>query len=530
MPAYTIPFPTPPRVTGPGSQSPADITLPDCFFQQVNFSNGGATRYMILVNGPQANTDPSWNPAGGTPSTRAYLHVMKSADGGATWAEVGTPNAKELPQKNGSDPTNTTGFRSHSTVQLGNLLLVARPVWDFVTNASATPRPIVISQFDMDVDDWGPDLSSPTDPSAPIAYITHGLYPAFTPFFLERRGSDGHLFLQWRDFDFVNNSKSGTDLVIEASGASDSSTNLFITGGGEIGSTSYAFTPADIGKQINISNGGSLGFIPGVYEVTAVGGGNFLPDRSAGVIGSSGASWVLAFANAVSSVSDPFTPDDVGQVLTIAAHAGFNAGQYGVSAVDGGGIATVYHVGPPLNQTPGTLASSGATWSLTNQTRNYDRTMLSEFDGANWSAAVMVFGTVGEIADSEPAGLVAGDGDRIHLFAQRMRPTPNGNNQTFNVQSILSKTLTAGGALVGSQSLQITDRAPVLPFYRPYGRAVGGAVELELPHTFLYDPAGTPTIQNCELRLYRGMSADAPKCAQGDDMTADDFARLPRSL
>lgn len=541
MPAYTIPFAAPQRIAGPGNFTGPDISLPMYWPQNVVFTNGGKTRYCFCVNGAQAASgaaDPTekWPVAGGVPPYKVYIHVRKSTDGGATWAEVGTPNAKELPPQNfnnspgihpGVPEIPTLGFITLSCWQDGKKILVLRPVWDFVNYASSQPHQLVISVFDMTADDWAADLSTAADPNCPVISNQNnsdGWTLGDSPNFIVKRPSDGHIFALYKQTEFVDTRTSGSDLVIQTAGIQPSGNDLqvvAVTGADvTVSANSYAFQPTDAGLTVFISATSPAGWNPGGYLIQAVIGGQaqlqLAPQGLAGTLGASAGVWQIVGNNKVSSASHgPYTAADVNYGLSISGGTGFLPGNYIITGFDGSGNAI-------LNQNVGTAGSTGGIWSESRLfTFGYfDRCYLSEFNGTNWlPARANVFGQSGVIQNFMPVGLALGDSSRIHCFCEQQFENLNYPPPVdAKSRNILQRTISSNGALQPIGTLFETDASDgnAASYFvgTPRTRPVSsGITEILLPWLYTRFNIGGGPRNPVQLNLIRFLSADSPVLA-----------------
>lgn len=131
-----------------------------------------------------------------------YVTVFRSVDGGSGWSESDQANRKQLPDSIVACAAATNGFRSQSTVQVGDVLYVGHISWDFSLPPIcaglwpfSTPHYFVISRFNMITNLWMADLTTITDVNAPQIEAAQGAGSAFPDYHLIYRPSDGSFFV-----------------------------------------------------------------------------------------------------------------------------------------------------------------------------------------------------------------------------------------------------------------------------------------------------------------------------------------------
>lgn len=203
-----MPFPPFARISPATGVAVDRITLPHHLIgnigPKITFVGGArSATYVCLVNGPAAANNGIWPVGGGAPATRSLVHMMKSTDGGNTWAEVGAgdPNQPEVPPKNGGDVTNTDGWMSAQGEldSASGIIYVAHFIWDYVNYASASPYEIALARFDTGSvsgsEGWLAPLTTYGEANAPTAQLVQSAWGQFQPFGFKRRGSDGHFLV-----------------------------------------------------------------------------------------------------------------------------------------------------------------------------------------------------------------------------------------------------------------------------------------------------------------------------------------------
>lgn len=188
--------------------APSRIGSPYAYGNGVGTFQRGTNLYMACSNPGLNQTFVNPNP----PPVLAQAHVLKSADGGATWNEIDEAGAPSVSLQRGSGGT-ARGITSPiaACYKDADTLLVAYFVWDYI---GANPVEIRFSEFDLITETWGAET-----PGGPTIATFPSVAGNTLPLSIAYRASSGSQIILFQDYENVGGQNYARTFYVIHTGA-----------------------------------------------------------------------------------------------------------------------------------------------------------------------------------------------------------------------------------------------------------------------------------------------------------------------